>query len=307
MKLLRAILRAALALALLVLGAGLLGSAAPLFDLANLAVPPFAVLGIACSLGLLCMVRRWWKKAGMIAAAIGCGAMLIPPAAPPATCAAGTARVRVAWFNAHGMEDPAPIMAWLERENPALVGFAEVSPGSHLVRAAVLARYPHMQSCSRNGYCSTLIYARAAPVAGAALARGDPENRKALSAAAMRFADFNVMAVHLSRPLPLGRQGEELAQLAGQLDGPADTVIMGDFNATRRMHVLRDFAARGGFGIGKADGPTWPQYWDGEQTMPLIQIDQVLVGRNWAITALRTSPDLGSDHRGLVADLCRRL
>ena len=65
----------------------------------------------------------------------------------------------------------------------------------------------------------------------------------------------------------------------------------------RRRHLL--------IGTSKADAPTWPVQWEGRATIPLIQIDQVLAGRNWAIESLRTSPDLGSDHRGLVADLCR--
>jgi len=312
MKLLRAVLRIVLGAALLVLLAGVLGSTAPLFDLANLVVVPFAVLGLVGALGLLLMVRRWWKKAGMAAAALASGFMLIPPAAPPASCPAGTPRLRVAWLNAQGTDDPAPIMAWLDREDPAVVAFGELGRrGSIAVRAAVQERWPYAQSCLGGLACSTIIYAKTAPLAQAGLARGDPENRKALSAArvslALDGAQINLMAAHLSRALPLGRQGQELAELESHLERPADTIILGDFNATRRMHVLRNFAARNGFGVGKADAPTWPLRWEGRATTPVIQIDQVLAGRNWAVQALRTSPDLGSDHLGLVADLCRRL
>lgn len=311
MKLLRAALRALLALALLVLGAGLLGSVAPVLDLANLVAVPFAAMGLAAALGLLLIVRRWWKKAGMGAAALACGFMLIPPAAPPSQCPAGTARLRVAWLNAQGSDTPGPIIDWLEREDPALVAFAELSRGgSQHVRAEVAERYPYMQSCLSRDACSTVIYARNPPLAMAGLARGNPQNRQALSAARMTAAlegeqSVNLMAAHLSRVFPLGRQGEELAELEGHIERPADTIILGDFNATRRMHVLRDFAARNGLGVGRADAPTWPLAFDGRATTPVIQIDQVLTGRNWAVEELRTSPDLGSDHRGLVADLCR--
>ena len=311
MKLLRAALCILLGSALLVLLAGLLGSAAPEFDLANLVVVPFALLGLVCALALLFMVRRRWKKVGMAAAALASGFMLIPPAAPPSACPSGTARLRVAWLNAEGSNNPAPIMAWLGREDPALVAFGELSKGGSLaVRAAVAERWPHAQSCLRELGCSTIIYARDRPTAQEGLARGNPINRKALSAVRMSFAlddgtQLNVMAAHLSRVLPLGKQAAELAELESHIDKPADTIILGDFNATRRMHVLRDFAARNGFGVGKADAPTWPQTFDGRETTPIIQIDQTLAGRNWAIEDLRTSPDLGSDHRGLVADLCR--
>jgi len=276
-------------------------------------VAPFALLGLVCALALLFMVRRRWKKAGMAAAALASGFMLIPHAAPPSACPAGTARLRVAWLNAEGASNPEAIMAWLDRENPALVAFAELSRGGSIeVRAAAAERWPHVQSCLSELACSTIIYARDRPTAQEGLARGNPMNRKALSAVRMSFAlddgvGLNVMAAHLSRVFPLGKQGAELAELETHLEKPADTIILGDFNATRRMHVLRDFAARNGFGVGKADAPTWPQSFDGRETVPVIQIDQTLVGRNWAIEDLRRSPDLGSDHRGLVADLCRRL
>jgi endonuclease/exonuclease/phosphatase (EEP) superfamily protein YafD len=44
----------------------------------------------------------------------------------------------------------------------------------------------------------------------------------------------------------------------------------------------------------------------GRLSLPgLWQIDHLLLGRDWQVEAIRTSEDLGSDHRGFVADLCR--
>ncbi|MCJ2186820.1 hypothetical protein MTR66_08340, partial [Novosphingobium sp. 2638] len=62
---------------------------------------------------------------------------------------------------------------------------------------------------------------------------------------------------------------------------------------------------RNGLRVAAAGGPTWPVRYGGHRIGGLWQIDQLLVGRNWRVAAVRRSPDLGSDHLGYVADLCR--
>lgn len=309
---LRRVLFVLLVSSLVLVLAGAMGSVAPLFDLANLVMLPVASITALCGLAMAWIARRWWKKAGFALAGLAGVAMAWPPAAAPSICDSDAARLRVAWLNAQGSSDPAPVTAWLDSERPDVVAMGELHPGSEAVREAVRARFPFTQTCMRREACSTVLFSRVPPLAQAGLARGDAANRRALSAARMTLplageSGFNVMAVHLSRPLPLGRQGRELAELETHIERPADTIIMGDFNSTARMHVLRAFARRNQFGIGMADAPTWPLRWQGSDTPPIIQIDQVLAGRNWAIERVRTTPGLGSDHAGIVADLCRRV
>lgn len=311
MKALRRALVALLLAGLAVLLAGRLGGAVPLLDIANLALLPAGLATVLAGLALMWIARRWWKKALYALAGVAGAVMAWPPAAAPAQCSGDGPRLRVAWLNAQMSNDPGPIAAWLEREQPDVVALGEVPLTSAAVRQAVRAHYPHAQSCLRGDACSTLLFARAAPMASTGLARGDPANRRALSAVRMVLpltegGRLTVMAVHLSRPPQIARQQAELAELATHLQRPADTIMLGDFNATARMRVLADFARRHGFAIARADGPTWPLHLGGRATPPLIQIDHLLVGRNWAVERLRVSGDLGSDHRGLVGDICRR-
>ena len=91
-----------------------------------------------------------------------------------------------------------------------------------------------------------------------------------------------------------------------QIEDRRNTVILGDFNMTPRMHGLQDFAARNMLAVALADQPTWPLLYKGKRAAPVWQIDQMLVGRNWAVHSLKATEDLGSDHRGLIAEICRR-
>lgn len=197
-----------------------------------------------------------------------------------------------------------------------MVGVAELR--SDLALTEVLRkRYPHWQSCLRNGRCSTLLYSSAAPAKAESLARGDPENRKALSAVRMDYPAegqrsgalsppaTRIFAVHLSRPFPLGKQRSELLELEGHLGASAGAIVMGDMNMSPRMRLLRDFAARNGLHLARMEHPTWPIEIRDYPLPGLWQIDHLLVGREWKVAAIRTGPDVGSDHKGFVADLCR--
>jgi len=312
MRLLRWLLWALLIGVSALLVAGWLGSMSPLLDLANLVALPVALACLALAVILFFMMRGWLWKGALALLALASGLTALPPADAPAQCAADAARIRVAWLNAQGGQNPAAIITWLEREQPDIVGFAELSDKSRTARQLVEGLYPHYQSCLGHQRCSTIIYTREQPLDSDALGYGNPHNRTGLSAARISHGltdgkRLNLMAVHLSRPLPLGAQGKELAGLEVQIEKPADTVIIGDFNANRRMHVLGDFARRNGLVAAAANAPTWPLHYDGEDANPLIQIDHFLIGRNWAVEGLRVSEHLGSDHRGLVGDLCRRM
>ncbi|WP_395393855.1 endonuclease/exonuclease/phosphatase family protein [Novosphingobium sp. BL-8A] len=296
---------------LLVLAAGRLGGAFPLLDMANLAALPAALLVVLGSLSL--MVRRRTTSARVIGA---CGLVLgllatLPAGAVPSRCAPSAPRLRVAWINAHGPVAPEPIASWVAQEHPQILGFAELEKSSKDMRAMMAERFAHHRSCLPNGRCSTMLFTHIAPSEAESLAHGDPENRRALSAVRMGFADggalgsFSVIALHLSHPLPLGRQQEELLEAQAALADPANAIVMGDFNLSPRMWTLRDFAARNGLTVTRASRPTWPASWNGMTNPGLWQIDHLLVGRNWQVESLRVSPDLGSDHRGYVADLCR--
>ncbi len=315
---------AAFVCGLAMLMAGWLGRSVILLDFANLVIVPAAILTLAAAIILAMRARGWAGRALPAIGAMVAAIALIPPGAAPQACPAEAERLRIAWLNTESVDDQETIMGWIEAEDPAVVALGELNASDEALRSALAARFPYRQSCLEHDRCSTAIYAKMSPLAAQGLARGDAANRRALSAAWMDLppasspaqpsaAPLRLMAVHLSHPAPLGtagRQDSELAELQMAIRNPANTVIVGDFNATQRMHVLRRFASRNQLQPTIADRPTWPLNYGSSQpgdmqTLPLWQIDHVLAGRNWRVEALRTSDDLGSDHRGLVADLCR--
>lgn len=300
-----------LAVSLIVLMAGRAGGLSPLLDLASLAAVPAGCILLVCATVLAIRARSTGRRVLLAACLVPGALVLMPGSAPTGTCDETSERLRVAWLNAGRTNDVGPIMAWLAREQPQVFGVAELDKSSLALRQALAERFAYRHSCLANDRCSTMLYAAAAPVDAQGLARGDPENRRTLSAVSMRFgadgssSPFTIYAAHLSRPLPLGRQAAELRQLEAHFRSSSDLIVMGDFNMSPRMRALRGFAARNGLHATPTDRPTWPLQHSVPSLPPLWQIDQLLLGRDWHAAAIRTSPDLGSDHRGFVADLCR--
>lgn len=96
------------------------------------------------------------------------------------------------------------------------------------------------------------------------------------------------------------RDGQLLARLAaGHADGPL--IVAGDLNATAEHLTLRDLAARAG--LTDATSGWTATYPADAWYPPLIQIDHVLVSREFAATAQRTVRVPGTDHLGLYVRL----
>lgn len=308
--------RFGLVVCLLLLAAARFGGSYAVLDLINLAAAPLAAGSLLLAVFLAFRARRWPGRVLLLLCCVPGLAVLFPERSEPVTCGPSAQRLRVAWINAHHPEQPDRIADWLDAEQPQVVGVAELRTGLAL-RNVLQERYPYWRSCLGGGRCSTLLYSRAAPLGAQSLAHGDADNRKALSTVTMTFGsgttgadrqalpDTRIFAVHLSRPLPVGAQRYELLKLDEYLGHSASALIMGDFNMSPRMRLLRDFAARNGLRVTPTGRPTWPSTIRGRSLPGLWQIDHLLVGRDWRVTAIRIGPDVGSDHRGFVADLCR--
>lgn len=288
-----------------VLLAGDMGQISPFLDLFSLLSVGSSGLNLASAALLMLRRRRRWEHRVLICGCMVPAILALRPDGQQGHCASLGPHLRMAWLNVRRSDRPDPILDWIEREQPQIAGFAELDKGSVDLRGQLVRRFPHWRSCLANGRCSTVLYARTLPIDTSSLAHGDPENRKALSAVRMVLPlggsedVVPVTAVHLSRPLPLGRQRTELAALKRTLSGSPREVVIGDLNMSPRMKGLGAFAAEAGLRINLTHRPTWPA-----SLIGLWQIDHVLTGRGWTVTDIRTSPDLGSDHRGIVIDLC---
>lgn len=200
---------------------------------------------------------------------------------------------------------------WIRREQPDIVVLIEAKERSSQVPAMLEDMYPYQVSCHRMAFCSTIIMSRNAPVSATPLARGDAENRQALSAAMMRFgrgADQpTVLAVHLPRPYPLGSQGRELALLDDVMDRilTRRLILLGDFNSNSSTFALRRLVERHGLTPIESWAPTWPTPSSALPVPAFIAIDHIMIGPGWTVSEYRRGPDLGSDHYPLVATLRR--
>jgi Uncharacterized protein conserved in bacteria len=287
-----------------------LGGLHEVLDLASLAAFPAAVVAALAGAVLLIRAPSLVWRVLVIGCLLTTTPVFIAVRGQPSVCRDRSSALKIAWLNAHNPGAAAPISDWIDAEAPQIVGLAEVGPRSASLRKHLEKRYPYRLSCLKNGRCSTMLYSVLAPASGRSLAHGDPEDRKALSAVYMAIgaADgtaFDVVALHLSRPLPMGRQASELAKLEAEVDPSPGAIIMGDFNMSPRMKILQNFAASRGLTVTRTPQPTWPTELMGRKTKGLWQIDHLLIGKAWDVAEIRVSPDLGSDHRGYIATLCR--
>lgn len=123
---------------------------------------------------------------------------------------------------------------------------------------------------------------------------------------------FTLLAVHPAAPVdPSVWRADHEAVLAAAERTGADLVV-GDLNATLDHAPMRALEDAGWRDVTEqADAgwqPTWPSngLFESLPLPALVQIDHVLVGREWVGTASRTLHVEGSDHRALVVSVARR-
>ncbi|MCJ1962723.1 endonuclease/exonuclease/phosphatase family protein [Novosphingobium mangrovi (ex Hu et al. 2023)] len=292
----------------------------PYLGLAALIHVPAMWLGLASTLVLLARrVRRaqfspsrvGLSGVGLLGIALVLVLTLQPVTRIPAPCPSDAPRLTLAWLNARHTQRPQLIRRWLQRARPDVIGLAEMPPWRRGLTEYLDRHYAFMQNCQPKGQCSTRLYTQIPPAETLGLARGDAEQRRTLSGAGLVFPassgtrDWSIAAVHLSRPTSPQAQARELREFEARMGADADTLILGDFNLSPRLPVLQDFVARNGLTITRADQPTWPLELGERRLKGLWQIDHLLTGRHWRVESFKTSPWLGSDHRGFIAKVCR--
>jgi len=297
-------------------GAGWLAFRFPAFDLINNILPVWLAGGIVAAIVLFAC--RGWSRILIAGSAI----LAVSGLPPVLRDLSGSARavvdqdragsagmVKLAQFNVlKDNQTPQAVAAWVRHEHPDVVTMEETLGSSREILRLLRPLYPYQVSCLSRMRCSTVILSREAPSASGGLARGDPENRKTLSATWVRFDrnghPFTVIAVHMMRPWPWGDQERGRLMLAAFLDtiDRKRTIIAGDFNTTPWAVAMREqdrMIAMPRY----THSPTWPAMIDGTDTPPVLPIDHIYAGSDWRVTALRRGPRLGSDHFPLVATL----
>lgn len=268
--------------------------------------------------GLALIVLVWaggWRRLwiGALGSALGwivaCGWLMTQrtPAWPaPAAASPGTIRIVTfnAWFANH---DPEGSARWILAQKPDAVVLQEVGWRSRVLLTQLALQMPHAVTCRGSLPCSTVILSRRAPLEKHGLAHGDADNRRALSAAIMRFPEYTLVGIHLSQPWPMAGHRRELLWLATELDDVPrrGLVVAGDFNATGWSMTMRDAAGMLGLRTLPPDRASWPAPSSGLMAPTLLDIDHALLGRGWAAARMERGPDLGSDHYPFTITLVR--
>lgn len=279
-------------------------------DILNIAPSLWLVLGLVACAGMLAMNRRRWIVPVGLAIAIAIAGLRdsMPVASP---CPNGQpAALKIVSFNLFGgNRTPQAAAKWIIGQDPDAVILVEAKGRSAAVPDLLRSEYPYQVNCHPRGICSTFILTRVRPVFSRPLARGDVENRQSLSAALVRIPTRDgpaaILAVHFSRPWPIGRQQREALKLRADMLGlgsPDDLIVAGDFNASEQMKWPNDLATD--LQLARlATGPTWPML---ARPLPaFVALDHIMVGSRWQGSA-HVGPSLGSDHRPLVAEICIR-
>lgn len=278
-----------------------------------LIVAPY-LLALAALLAMIAALasRRW--RAGALALLAGClftGAVLAAPlfagAAQFQAQGSKSGKLRLVSFNMYKRNfRSGDAVDWMLRQNADFIILLEAARVLEPQIARLRATYPYSYGCAGRGICSTIILSRRPANGVWPLSRGDPENRKGLSALTARFAiagaDVPLTAVHMDRPWPLGEQARFVPELAEAVATVGrHGILAGDFNSAPWTFAVRRVAGAGELRLASGAGGTWPA--EGLAGIFRLPLDQVYIGPCMARASVRRGPELGSDHLPVVTDI----
>ena len=199
----------------------------------------------------------------------------------------------------------ADTVSWVQATDPDIAFFPEVTPSWEAGLAPLKARMPHclMQAEAHNfGFAVFSKY----PIVEQSLVPSGVLG-VAMVQLTLEVDGRRLLFIGMHPPSPItatfshGRD-VALADLAKRLRWETRPVVVaGDFNATPWSHAMRPLVKAGLRDTmwGRGFSATWQR-----NIPPLaIPIDQILLAGPIRVSARQTGPDLGSDHRPVVAEL----
>lgn len=233
-----------------------------------------------------------------LANVVAVGYALAAPA-PATTPAAQT--TRVLWANLLRKQDALEAVAALAAaEHADIVALTELPPGRvDAVRRALPGFQCIIADASSTSAGAVLIASRRpCSAGGAAPTTVRPATAQFADVGRMRFA-----ALHARPPWSNERTAQRNAVISAGVAitrAHAYGVLAGDFNATPWSPVMID-ASRA---LRRAPcGAPWTATWGGNFPFHRLAIDHILVTRSVVVARCRVGPDIGSDHRPLIADV----
>ena len=227
---------------------------------------------------------------------------IMPTYVPPGLTTPGGTPVRVASFNVFVSNARyQDTLGWVKKEAPDFVYFTEVTETWASALEHLRDDYPHsIEEGTGFAFYSKL------PIRSHEIIRcSDIEFPLLVARIETAHGDVTLLAVH---PLPpvsrhwsnaLDETMAALAREAKKTSGPV--ILAGDFNATRWSHKSKALHDAGLMDAsnGKAPGATWMR----SNPLLSIPIDRLLYrGDGMSCQRFEIGPDLGSDHRPLIAE-----
>ncbi len=284
---------------------GWLGGAWWFFDLFNHFQRQYAAVLILCFITLLAM-RRW--KLAPVAGIL----LLVPlfrlwPSYFPRPMESHGTPLRIATFNVLSANTRhADTVRWIRETDPALIFLPEVDPAWAIGLRPLRESHPHVIEHIVEGNFGFALYSKLPVLSHEIIPCGALELPLLKAVLRGSAGDFTLLGAHPVPPASAFWAGERDIFLRIIADETAKTegvvIVAGDLNATPWSHGMKPLFAAGlkdsarGYGAGS----TWMR----GNPLLAIPIDHILFRDDGVICRKRwIGPDLGSDHRPVVADL----
>lgn len=256
--------------------------------------------------GALALV--WWRRAWAVLVSAALATLAVPSilawnATVEKSVRPGPGEIKIVSFNTwHANGDLDRLQAYLEHEDADLVLLYEFGPTKQSLIGRLKGRYPFTASCGESWDCSVAIlskHAFASAVAGRREEFDGPPRMVVTIGAGPQ--PLTLIGAHMMRPID-GPNGhvKEIRRVAGiARSAPGPVIVAGDFNATWWSHSFKVFREESGLAHMGRFLPSWPSLSRG--LPPQLNIDHLWVSKELAVTEVHLGPDVGSDHRPLVA------
>ena len=274
-----------------------------------MAFTPFVAIAAFLVAGIGLALRNWAAAAVAGLATLCLAAAVLPRAIGDGTVdPAGRETVNVLSSNVYvGHGDPEALVDLVDRYDVDLLSVQELTPkfARQLRRAGLERRLPNAIEETRPRSSGGGLYSRLPmrKLAGSQFFFRMPR-------AVLTLPDGRRLRVVDVHPYPPGRGNDDLwreglESLPAAGGGPP-WVLLGDFNATLDVSLLRETIDRGyrdaGSVAGKGLIPTWPNR-DHGLPFPVITIDHVLADERLEFVDYGVEDLPGSDHRSIHAEL----
>jgi endonuclease/exonuclease/phosphatase (EEP) superfamily protein YafD len=193
------------------------------------------------------------------------------------------------------------VMKLVAAEQPDVILVQEAFQGWSLILGKYLPPYSFAAGCVWLSDCNVAVLSKLQR------ATGEPRYESSQITAHLILPDrfgggaFEATSIHLSRPPPMEKQISQVTELERAADSFSDlAIVAGDFNSTPWTGIIRRLDRSLPVHRITRMLSSWPVEW------PVAPIDHIYVGRAWAVADVRLGPDVGSDHRPIIATLVLR-